>query len=47
MKLDDGVDLGGVERALRRLGYDAPPGGSGTGGTWVGTRSWWPSSTAT
>jgi hypothetical protein len=37
MKLDDGVDLGGVERALRRLGYDAPPGGSGTGGTWVGT----------
>ncbi len=37
MRLDDGVDLGGVERALRRLGYDAPPKGSGTGGTWVGT----------
>jgi len=37
MRLDDGVDLAGVERALRRLGYDAPPRGSGTGGTWVGT----------
>ena len=36
LRLDDGVDLAGVERALRRLGYTPPRGGSGTGGTWVG-----------
>lgn len=36
MRLDDGVDLDGVERALRRLGYAAPSSGSGNGGTWVG-----------
>ena len=36
MRLDDGVDLVGVERALRRLGYTPPPTGSGQGGTWVG-----------
>ena len=36
MRLDDDVDLAGVERALRRLGYTAPPAGSGNGGTWVG-----------
>ena len=37
LRLDDDVDLSGVERALRRLGYDAPSQGSGTGGTWAGT----------
>jgi hypothetical protein len=37
MRLDDDVDTDGIERALRRLGYDAPSAGSGTGGTWVGT----------
>jgi hypothetical protein len=36
MRLDYDVDMAGIERALRRLGYTAPPGGSGTGGTWVG-----------
>lgn len=36
MRLDDGVDMAGIERALRRLGYTPPPDGSGTGGTWVG-----------
>ena len=35
MKLDDGVDLAGIERALRRLGYTAPAAGSGKGGTWA------------
>ncbi len=37
LRLDDSVDLAAVERALRRLGYDAPPAGSGGGGTWVGS----------
>lgn len=37
MRLDDGVDMAGIERALRRLGYDAPPAGSGQDGTWIGT----------
>lgn len=37
MRLDDGVDLPAIERALRRLGYTPPSGGAGTGGTWVGT----------
>jgi hypothetical protein len=36
LRVDDGVDLAGVERALRRLGYTPPAGGSGSGGTWVG-----------
>jgi hypothetical protein len=36
LRLDDGVDVGGVERALRRLGYTPPAGGAGSGGTWVG-----------
>jgi hypothetical protein len=36
LRAGDSVDLDGVERRLRRLGYDAPRGGSGTGGTWVG-----------
>jgi len=37
LRLDDDVDLPGVERALRRLGYTAPAGGSDRGGTWVAT----------
>lgn len=36
MRLDDDVDMEGIERALRRLGYTPPAGGSGVGGTWVG-----------
>jgi hypothetical protein len=36
MRVDDSVDLAGVERSLRTLGYTPPRGGSGTGGTWVG-----------
>ncbi len=36
LRLDDGVDLAGVERSLRTLGYTPPARGSGTGGTWVG-----------
>jgi hypothetical protein len=36
MRVEDSVDLAGVERALRRLGYTAPSSGSGSGGTWVG-----------
>ena len=36
MRVDDDVDLVGVERALRRLGYTPPRTGSGEGGTWVG-----------
>ena len=36
MRVEDDVDLAGVERALRRLGYTPPRGGSGQGGTWVG-----------
>ncbi|MGN6132051.1 MAG: hypothetical protein ACTHOK_17045 [Nocardioidaceae bacterium] len=37
MRVDDSVDLAGVERSLRTLGYAPPSGGSGTGGTWVGS----------
>ena len=36
LRVDDGVDLAGVERTLRRLGYDTPSAGSGQGGTWTG-----------
>ena len=36
MRLDDDVDMAGIERALLRLGYSPPPGGSGSGGTWAG-----------
>jgi hypothetical protein len=36
VRVADGVDLDGVERALRRLGYTPPRGGSGSGGVWVG-----------
>ena len=31
------VDLRGVEQRLRSLGYQSPPGGIGTGGTWAGS----------
>jgi hypothetical protein len=37
VRVGDSVDLDGVERALRRLGYTAPAAGSGKGGTWVGS----------
>jgi hypothetical protein len=37
LRLDDRVDMAGIERALRRLGYTAPRAGSGTGGTWAGS----------
>jgi len=36
LRVDDDVDLGGVENNLRTLGYTPPSGGSGTGGVWVG-----------
>ena len=36
VRAGDEVDLEGVERSLRRLGYTAPSVGSGKGGTWVG-----------
>lgn len=36
VRVADGVDLDGVERALRRLGYTPPRGGSGAGGVWIG-----------
>lgn len=36
MKLDDEVDMPGIERALRRLGYKPPSSGAGKGGTWLG-----------
>ncbi len=36
LRVDDAVDLAGVERSLRTLGYTPPAGGSGTGGTWAG-----------
>jgi hypothetical protein len=33
----DSVDLDGVERNLRSLGYTAPPDGAGSGGVWAGS----------
>lgn len=36
MRLDDDVDLAGVERSLRTLGYTPPAGGSGSDGVWTG-----------
>jgi len=36
LRLPDDVDLDGVEGTLRKLGYTAPRGGAGSGGTWVG-----------
>ena len=37
MRFGDGVDLDGVERNLRALGYAAPSGGAGSGGVWAGS----------
>lgn len=37
MKFGDSVDLAGVERHLRRLGYTAPSEGAGSGGVWTGS----------
>ena len=37
MAMTDEVDLEGVERNLRSLGYQAPAEGAGTGGTWAGS----------
>jgi hypothetical protein len=37
LKVDEDVDLGGVEQRLRSLGYEPPDGGIGTGGTWAGS----------
>ena len=37
MRFDESVDLDGVERNLRTLGYDAPSGGAGSGGVWTGS----------
>ncbi|HEX4978251.1 MAG TPA: hypothetical protein VFV40_10345, partial [Nocardioides sp.] len=34
--LAEDADLAGIEGRLRRLGYDAPPDGPGTDGTWQG-----------
>jgi hypothetical protein len=37
LQFDDSVDLDGVERNLRRLGYAAPSGGAGSGEVWQGS----------
>jgi hypothetical protein len=37
MSLDESVDLAGVERNLRRLGYAPPADGAGSGGVWAGS----------
>jgi hypothetical protein len=37
VRLDDSVDMEGIERNLRTLGYKAPAAGSDSGGTWVGS----------
>ncbi len=37
LSVGEDVDLAGVEQRLRSLGYDAPEGGLGTGGTWAGS----------
>lgn len=36
LELAEGTDVAAVEGRLRRLGYDVPPDGPGTGGTWEG-----------
>ncbi len=36
LRLDDSVDVAGLEGRLRRLGYTPPDKGTGAGGTWVG-----------
>jgi len=37
LRFGDSVDLDGVERNLRRLGYTPPTGGAGSGGVWTGS----------
>lgn len=37
MQLSDAVDLDGIERNLRTLGYTAPPEGAGSGQVWAGS----------
>lgn len=37
LAVPEGVDLGGVEQRLRRLGYDEPAAGPGEGGVWEGS----------
>jgi hypothetical protein len=37
LQLDSSVDLSTVAQHLRSLGYKAPPGGGGPGGTWAGS----------
>ncbi|HSE09235.1 MAG TPA: hypothetical protein VLB29_11275 [Nocardioidaceae bacterium] len=37
LQFDDSVDLAGVERNLRRLGYTVPAGGAGSGEVWRGS----------
>lgn len=36
LALGDGADPEAIEQRLRRLGYQAPPDGEGSGGTWQG-----------
>lgn len=37
LRFDGSVDLEGVEGSLRRLGYDPPADGAGSGGVWAGS----------
>jgi hypothetical protein len=37
VRLVDGADTDAIERRLRALGYTAPSGGAGSGGTWAGS----------
>ncbi len=37
LRVEDDVDLAGVEQKLRGLGYGAPADGVGSGGTWTGS----------
>lgn len=37
LRLGDSVDLAGLERNLRRLGYEPPADGAGSGGVWGGS----------
>lgn len=37
MKLPESVDLSGIERDLRALGYDVPADGAGSGQVWAGS----------
>ncbi len=37
LRLGDAADPAGIERRLRRLGYEAPADGAGSGGVWSGS----------